>query len=57
MEKEEIWLTEEELLREEQLFAPQQVNSEPLKGRTLDLRSLSELILLNDPERTLPASC
>ncbi|MBA7684805.1 hypothetical protein ES703_93218 [subsurface metagenome] len=57
MEKEDIWLSEEELLREAELFAPHKLNSALLKGRDTGLRSLTGLVLLNDPERTMPASC
>ena len=53
----DVYLTEEELLREENLFAPHVVSYKALKGREFDIASLKEKVEANDNAPKAPASC
>ena len=53
----EVYLTEDELSREENLFKPHEVSCAPLTGRTDDIRALSEEMDESDEMAGIPPSC
>lgn len=60
----DVYLTEEELLRERNLFAPHETSYvplegtyAPLEGRTDDIRSFTEQVSMNDDTLKPPSSC
>ena len=53
----DVHLNEEELLREENLFAPHEMSYKPLEDRTYDIRSFNETIVVADDMPEPPASC
>jgi len=53
----QIYLTKEELAREESLFKPHEESYAPLKGRTEDIRSLSEKMDTGEGMPEMPKSC
>jgi len=55
--KAEVLLTEEEMSREEHLFRPHEESYASLKGRTEDIRSLSEKMATSDTMPKPPPSC
>ena len=53
----DVYLTEEELEREQNLLAPHEISYEPLEGRTEDIRSLKEQVSVSDDMPKPPSSC
>jgi len=53
----DVYLTDQEILREENLFAPHEKSYKPLEGRTYDIRSLSEHVTVSEDMPKPPASC
>ncbi len=53
----DVYLTEEELLREQNLLAPHEISYAPLEGRTDDIRSFTEQVSANDDIPKPPSSC
>lgn len=53
----DVYLTEQELLREESLFAPHETSYTPLEGRTYDIRSFTERVTLDKDIPKPPSSC
>jgi len=56
-EKMGVYLTDEELLREENLFAPHEISYKRLEGRTYDIRTLVERVTEGDSMPEAPPSC
>ena len=53
----DIYLTEKELEREENLFAPNKQRYEPLKGKACDIREFVEQVSEIDNLPQPPSSC
>ncbi len=53
----DVYLTEEELLREQNLLVPHETSYAPLTGRTYDIRSLTDQITIDDDAPPPPSSC
>jgi len=53
----DVYLTEEELLREQNLLAPHEISYESLEGRTEDLSSFTEQVSVGDDKPKPPSSC
>jgi len=53
----DVYLTEQELLREQNLLAPHEVSYAPLRGRTYDIRSLTEQVTVDKDTPKPPSSC
>lgn len=53
----DIYLTDEELEREESLFAPNKPRYEPLPGKALEIREFMEPVSHDDDLPQPPSSC
>lgn len=53
----DVYLTEEELLREENLFVPHEISYAPLEGRACDIRAFAEQVTKGDDMPPPPPSC
>ena len=53
----DVFLTEQELLREQNLLAPHDISYAPLESRTEGISSFSEQIEVDDDIKKPPSSC
>jgi len=53
----DIYLTGEELSRQENLFAPHEISYTPLKGREYDIRSFTVPVTQGEDMQEAPSSC
>jgi len=53
----DVYLTDQELVREENLFAPHETLYTPLEGRTYDIRSFTEQVTVDEYAPKPPPSC
>jgi len=56
-EEMDVYLTEQELLREEDLFAPHEESYTPLTGRAYDIDAFTQHVELDNEMPKPPPSC
>jgi len=53
----DIYLNQQELLREEDLFAPHEISYKPLTGKAIDIKALTQHVALDNDMPKPPPSC